>query len=71
MTYDAFMTTRSVPRPIAGVPGLAVRVGRTLEIWGRLAARRPSREQRMREHERRLAIEARMHASERRYREFR
>lgn len=36
MTYETFME----PRAIHGVPGLAFRLGRALEVWARAAAAR-------------------------------
>ena len=66
MTYDTFMETPS----ISGVPGIAVRLGRALENWGRAhsSATRSeptNREARRREHERQQGIEARMLHDER------
>ena len=65
MTYDTFMDTRS----ISGVPGIAVRLGRALENWGRQrslkAPASTDREALRREHERQLGIEARMLRNER------
>jgi hypothetical protein len=61
MTYDTFMDTRS----ISGVPGIAVRLGRALENWGRQASVPTDREALRREHERQLGIEARMLHDER------
>ena len=57
MTYDAFM---ECPQRISGVPGVAVRLGRALENWGRRAARPVDREALRRDRERLLANEARM-----------
>ncbi len=66
MTYDAFMDSRS----IGGVPGIAVRLGRALEKWGRerwLNSVPPptDREAVRRDRERMLANEARMLRNER------
>ena len=61
MTYDTFMDTRS----ISGVPGIAVRLGRALETWGRQASAPTDREALRRENERQLEIEARMLHDER------
>lgn len=57
MTYNTFM---ECPQQISGVPGLAVRLGRALENWGRTAARPTDREAQRRERERMLANEARI-----------
>ena len=57
MTYDAFM---ECPPRISGVPGLAVRLGRALENWGRRVAPPTDREALRRDRERMLANEARM-----------
>jgi hypothetical protein len=67
MTYNAFMDTRR----ISGVPGIAVRLGRALENWGRRAARPIDREALRRERERLLANEARMLRNERLARQHR
>jgi hypothetical protein len=67
MTYNAFMDTRA----IKGVPGVAVRLGRALENWGRRAAQPIDREQLRRERERMLANEARMLRNERLARQHR
>ena len=61
MTYDAFLDSRS----ISGVPGIAVRLGRALEKWGRAAAQPTDREAVRRDRERMLANEARMLRNER------
>lgn len=61
MTYDAFMDVRS----ISGVPGVAVRVGRALESWGRRAAEPMDRDAVRREYERQLENETRMLQMER------
>lgn len=45
MTMTTTSSTRRYYRSIHGVPGLAVRVGRLLELWGRRAARPVDREQ--------------------------
>lgn len=68
MTYGAFM---DCPQRISGVPGLAVRLGRALENWGRRAARPVDREAVRRERERLLANEARMLSNERLARQHR
>lgn len=52
-------------RCITGVPGLAVRIGRALEAWGREVSRPVDRETLRREYERQRDHEARMLASER------
>jgi hypothetical protein len=49
---------------LSGIPGVAVRIGRALETWGRRAARRPDREFLQREIERRSAIESRLRDAE-------
>lgn len=68
MTYDAFM---DCPQRISGVPGLAVRLGRALENWGRQAAQPIDREALRRERERMLANEARMLRNESLARQYR
>lgn len=68
MTYDAFM---ECPQRIGGVPGVAVRLGRALENWGRRAAQPTDREALRRERERLLANEARMLRNERLARQHR
>lgn len=55
MSYSATLT---------GVPGLAVRLGRAIESWGRRAARRPDRETQRREYARLSAAEARRRDAE-------
>lgn len=40
MTYDTFLDARA----LGGMPGIAVRLGRALEEWGRRAARPVDRE---------------------------
>lgn len=67
MTYDVFMDARR----ISGVPGVAVRLGRALENWGRRASQPIDREAQRRDGERQLANEARMQHVERLYREHR
>ncbi len=57
MTYDAFMDR---PQRIGGVPGVAVRLGRALENWGRRVAPPTDREALRRERERMLSNEARI-----------
>ena len=52
MTYDAFMDR---PQRISGVPGIAVRLGRALENWGRRAAPPTDREALRRDRDRLLA----------------
>jgi hypothetical protein len=56
MTYNAFMDTRQ----ITGVPGIAVRLGRTLENWGRKVATPVDRDAQRRDYERQVGNEARM-----------
>ena len=68
MTYDAFM---DCPQRISGVPGLAVRLGRALENWGRKAAQPIDREALRRDRERMLANEARMLRNESLARQYR
>ncbi len=73
MTYDAFM---DCPQRISGVPGIAVRLGRALENWGRQrwlhsAARPTDREALRRERDRLLANEARMIRNESLARQYR
>lgn len=68
MTYDAFM---ECPQRLSGVPGLAVRLGRALENWGRRAAQPIDREALRRDRERMLANEARMLSNERLARQHR
>jgi hypothetical protein len=67
MTYNAtalagkFMDTRQ----ITGVPGIAVRLGRALEDWGRKVSTPIDRDAQRREYERQVGNEARMLQSER------
>jgi hypothetical protein len=56
MTYGTFMDTRH----ISGVPGMAVRLGRALENWGRKVAKPIDRDTHRREYERHIGNEARM-----------
>lgn len=56
MTCDVFMETKR----ITGVPGVAVRLGRALEDWGRKVATPIDREAQRREYERQVGNEARM-----------
>jgi hypothetical protein len=56
MTYNAFMDTQQ----ITGVPGVAVRLGRALENWGRKVAKPLGRDAQRREYERQVGNEARM-----------
>lgn len=56
MTYNTFMDARQ----ITGVPGVAVRLGRALEDWGRKVAKPVDREAQRREYERQVGNEARM-----------
>jgi hypothetical protein len=53
---NAFMETRR----ISGLPGIAVRLGRALEMWGREASKPLDREAQRREYERHVGNEARM-----------
>lgn len=68
MTYDAFMDR---PQRISGVPGIAVRLGRALENWGRRAAPPTDREALRRDRDRLLANEARMVRNESLARQYR
>lgn len=53
MTYEAFMDPRACQEyRISGVHGVAVRLGRALENWGREASRPIDREAVRREYER-------------------
>lgn len=61
MTYDVFMDARQ----FHGVAGMAVRLGRALEKWGREAAQPLDRDAQRREYDRQAGIEARMLQSER------
>jgi hypothetical protein len=61
MTYDVFMDAQQ----FHGVPGVAVRLGRALEKWGRSAAQPIDREALRREYDRQSGIEARMLQCER------
>ena len=61
MTYNTFMDTRQ----LTGVPGIAVRLGRALENWGRKVAKPIDREAQRREYERQVGNEARMRRAER------
>lgn len=56
MTYNTFMDARQ----ITGVPGIAVRLGRALENWGREVSKPVDREALRREYERQVGNEARM-----------
>lgn len=56
MTLNTFMDTRQ----ITGVPGIAVRLGRALESWGRKVATPIDRDTQRREYERHIGNEARM-----------
>jgi hypothetical protein len=56
MTYNTFMDARQ----ITGVPGIAVRLGRALEDWGRKVSTPIDRDAQRREYERQLGNEARM-----------
>ncbi|MGB3910739.1 MAG: hypothetical protein WBL06_09745 [Pseudolysinimonas sp.] len=60
MTYT-FMDTRQ----ITGVPGIAVRLGRALENWGRKVSQPVDRDAQRREYERQAGNEARMQHVER------
>lgn len=55
MTYSVELT---------GIPGIAVRVGRALETWGRRTARRPDREFLRREFDRQSATDTRLRDAE-------
>lgn len=61
MAYGTFMDARQ----ITGVPGIAVRLGRTLENWGRKASQPVDRETQRRDFERQVGNEARMLHAER------
>ena len=52
-------------RQITGVPGIAVRLGRALEKWGRAVSQPIDREAQRREYERQIGNEARMLHTER------
>lgn len=56
MTYNTFMDARQ----ITGVPGIAVRLGRALENWGREVSKPVDRDAQRREYERQVGNEARM-----------
>ena len=56
MTYNTFMDARQ----ITGVPGIAVRLGRALEDWGRKVSTPIDRDAQRREYERLVGNEARM-----------
>jgi hypothetical protein len=56
MTYNTFMDARQ----IHGVPGIAVRLGRALENWGREVSKPVDRDAQRREYERQVGNEARM-----------
>lgn len=56
MAYGTFMETRR----ITGVPGIAVRLGRALEDWGRKVAKPIDRDAQRREYERQVGNETRM-----------
>lgn len=56
MTYTTFMDAQQ----ITGVPGVAVRLGRALESWGRKVATPIDREAQRREYERHVGNEERM-----------
>lgn len=61
MTYNAFMETQR----ISGLPGVAVRLGRALENWGRKVSKPVDRDAQRREIERQVGNEARMLHAER------
>ncbi|MEO8528275.1 MAG: hypothetical protein ABI435_04290 [Pseudolysinimonas sp.] len=65
MTYNTFMPARMTTQNYPGVAGLAVRLGRALEGWGREAADPIDRDARRREYARQLGIETRMRQMER------
>ncbi|MEO5535309.1 MAG: hypothetical protein ABIR17_09285 [Pseudolysinimonas sp.] len=65
MTYNTFLPTRAMTASYPGVAGLAVRLGRALENWGREAADPIDRDARRREYERQLGIATRMQQMER------
>jgi hypothetical protein len=56
MTYSTFMDARQ----ITGIPGVAVRLGRALENWGREVAKPVDRDAQRREYERQVGNETRM-----------
>lgn len=61
MTYNTFMDARQ----ITGLPGIAVRLGRALENWGREVSKPVDRDAQRREFERQAGNEARMQHVER------
>jgi hypothetical protein len=61
MTLNTFMDTKQ----ISGVPGIAVRLGRALENWGREVSKPIDREALRRDYERQAGNEARMLHAER------
>jgi hypothetical protein len=61
MTLNTFMDTKH----ISGVPGIAVRLGRALENWGREVSKPIDREALRRDYERQAGNEARMLHAER------
>ena len=67
MTYHptAFATNFRDARPITGLPGIAVRLGRALENWGREVSKPVDREALRRDYERQVGNEARMLHAER------
>ncbi len=67
MTYSTFMDTEQ----ISGVPGIAVRLGRALENWGREVSKPVDRETQRRDYERQVGNEARMLQAERLVRHLR
>jgi hypothetical protein len=61
MTYGTFMETQNAAcERITGLAGIAVRLGRALETWGREASKPIDRETQRREYERHIDNEARM-----------
>jgi hypothetical protein len=61
MTYNAFMETQNAAcERITGLAGVAVRLGRALENWGREVSKPIDRDAQRREFERQAGNEARM-----------
>jgi hypothetical protein len=61
MTYSTFMETQNAAcERITGLAGIAVRLGRALENWGREVSKPIDRDAQRREYERQVGNEARM-----------